>query len=59
MLADSSDDESVGRKKRGTIKLKRNDDSYPILPSMEEIDGYELVHKKQLIGTFMGDVYHS
>jgi hypothetical protein len=39
--------------------MKRNNDGYPILPSMEEIDCYELVNKKQLIGTFVGDVYRS
>jgi hypothetical protein len=39
--------------------MKRNDNGYPVLPSMEEIDSYELVYKKMLIGAFMGDVYRS
>jgi hypothetical protein len=58
-LDDGSDDDSEGKKKSGSIRMKRNNNGYPILPSMEEIDGYELVYKKQLIGTFIGDVYRS
>jgi len=39
------------------VLLKKNKDGYPILPSIEEIEGHELVYKKKLIGRFMGDVY--
>ena len=39
------------------MKLKKNKKGYPILPSVEEIDGLTLIDKKKLIGRFMGDVY--
>jgi len=39
------------------VLLKKNKDGYSILPSIEEIEGRELVYKKKLIGRFMGDVY--
>ena len=55
-----SEDESA-RKKKGPpeIKLKRDKDGYPILPSLEEINSNGLLYKKQLIGKFMGDMYGS
>jgi hypothetical protein len=47
-----------GAKQKSTeVILKKNKDGYPILPSLEEIEGRELVYKKKLIGRFMGDVY--
>jgi len=39
--------------------LKRNKDGYPMLPSLEEINGHTLLYKKKLIGKFMSDVYGS
>jgi hypothetical protein len=56
-VTDSSDDDSLRKKKSTMIKMKRKNDGYPILPSMEEIDSHELKYKKQLIGTFVGDIY--
>ena len=48
----------MGRKQKSTeVLLKKNKDGYPILPSIEEIEGRELVYKKKLIGRFMGDAY--
>jgi hypothetical protein len=41
------------------IIMKRNNYGYPILPSMGEINLHELKYKKQLIGTFVGEVYCS
>jgi hypothetical protein len=61
LLADGSDlgDASdSGRKQKSTmVVLKRNQRGYPVLPSLEEIQGRELVYKKKLIGKFIGDVY--
>ena len=37
--------------------LKKNKSGYPVLPSLKEIQGCELVYKKKLIGKFIGDVY--
>jgi hypothetical protein len=45
--------------KSPVIKLKRNEDGYPILPSLEEIDRHGLIYKKRLVGKFMADVYGS
>jgi hypothetical protein len=56
-VTDGSDNDSLRKKKSMMIKVKRKNDSYPILPSMEMIDGHELKYKKQLIGTFVGDIY--
>jgi len=39
------------------VKLKKNKKGYPILPSVEEIDGLMLIDKKKLISRFMGDVF--
>jgi hypothetical protein len=41
------------------IKLKRDSDGYPILPSPDEVDRHDLLCKKKLIGRFIGDVYGS
>jgi len=52
------DDSDSGRKQKSTeVLLKKNKDGYPILPSIEEIEGRKLVYKKKLIGRFMGDMY--
>ncbi|KAF8486612.1 hypothetical protein F5888DRAFT_1640084 [Russula emetica] len=58
---DGSEDESARKKKSPEIeiKLKRNKDGYPILPSLQEISHHGLTYKKRLIGKFMGDVYRS
>jgi hypothetical protein len=40
------------------VKLTTDKDGYPILPSLKEIDGRGLLYKKQLIGKFLGDIYH-
>jgi hypothetical protein len=56
---DGSDDEPARRKKGPAIKLKRDRDGYPMLPSLEEINGNGLLYKKRLIGKFMGDMYGS
>jgi hypothetical protein len=58
-LTDGSEDETPRKRAIPEVKLKRNKDGYPILPSLEEIDGYELLRKKQLIGKFIGDAYGS
>ena len=58
-MTDDSDDDSHPKKKSTPIKMKRKTNGYPILPSMEEIDGHDLKYKKQLIGTFVGDIYRS
>lgn len=61
-LTDSSDSEgeSHGRKKKSPeVKLKRNKEGYPILPSLEEMDRHGLLYKKQVIGKFMAAVYGS
>jgi hypothetical protein len=58
-LADGSKDESARKQKNPDIKLKRNKDGYPILPSREDMDSQGLLYKKRLIGKFMGDVYSS
>ena len=39
------------------IKLGRNDNGYPVLPSPEEIERHDLLCRKKLIGRFMGDIY--
>jgi hypothetical protein len=54
---DGSDDESTRKKKNPEIKLKRDKDGYPMLPSLEEINHHGLLYKKRLIGKFMGDMY--
>jgi len=56
-MADSSKDEPRQKQKSLEIKLKMNEDGYPILPSPEEIDGHDLLYKKRLVGRFMSDVY--
>jgi hypothetical protein len=58
-LTDDDDDEPVPmrKKKCREIKLKRNEDGYPILPSLEQINEHDLLCKKKLIGTFIGDIY--
>jgi len=56
---DGSDNESTKRKKSPEITLKRDRDGYPMLPSLEEINGHGLLYKKRLIGKFMGDTYGS
>jgi len=39
------------------VKLKKNKEGYPILPSLEEIEDLGLNDKKKLIGRFICDVY--
>jgi hypothetical protein len=39
------------------VILKKQSNGYPILPSLEEIEGHLLIYKKKLIGKFMSDVY--
>ena len=56
-VIDGSDDEFARKKKSPEIKLKKDKDGYPTLPSLEEIDGHGLLYKKQLIGKFMSDMY--
>jgi hypothetical protein len=56
---DGSDNESAGKKNSPQIKLKKDEDGFPTLPSLEEINGHGLLYKKQLIGKFMGDMYGS
>jgi hypothetical protein len=58
-VSDDSDDDSHRKKKNTPIKMKNKSNGYPILPSMEEINGHDLKYKKQLIGTFVGDIYRS
>jgi len=52
-----SKNEPKGKGESPEVKLKKNKKGYPILPSVEEIDGLTLIDKKKLIGRFMGDVY--
>jgi len=58
-LTDGDEDEPapIRKKKCREIKLKRNEDGYPVLPSLEQINEHDLLCKKKLIGTFIGDVY--
>jgi hypothetical protein len=52
-----SGDESEKKQTIPDIKLKKNRDGYPILPSLNEINDRELLYKKHLVGKFIGDVY--
>jgi len=56
-LSDGSENKAPKKQKNPRVKLKRNNDSYPILPSLEDLDSYDLLYKKRLIGKFIGDVY--
>lgn len=56
-MSDGSEDEAPKKRKNPGVELKRNNDGYPILPSLEDLDGYDLLYKKRLIGKFIGDVY--
>jgi hypothetical protein len=56
-VIDGSDDESARKKNSPEIKLKKDKDGYPTLPSLEEINRHGLLYKKLLIGKFMGDMY--
>ena len=58
-LTDGEEDEPAPnqKKKCQEIKLKQNEDGYPVLPSLEQINEHDLLCKKKLIGTFIGDVY--
>jgi hypothetical protein len=47
----------IRKKKCQEIKLKRNEDGYPVLLSLEQINEHDLLCKKKLIGTFIGDIY--
>ena len=58
-MTDGNEDEAPRKQKGTAIKLKRNEDGYPILPSVKEISSYGLLSKKKLIGKFIGDVYGS
>jgi hypothetical protein len=61
-VADSSgseDDSARKQQKKPVIKLKRDKDGYPLLPSFEEIKQQDLSYKKHLIGKFIGDIYRS
>jgi len=52
-----SKNEPKGKGKSPEVKLTKNKKGYPILLSVEEIDGLTLIDKKKLIGRFMGDIY--
>jgi len=56
-MTDHSDDEPERRRRTQEIKLRRNKDGYLMLLSIEDIEGHELLYKKQLIGRFIGDIY--
>ena len=56
-MTDCSDDEPERRRRTQEIKLRRNKDGYPMLPSIEDIKGHELLYKKRLISRFIGDIY--
>jgi len=56
-MTNRSEDEPKKKKKTREIKLKRGKHGYLILPSLEDINGYELQCKKQLIGRFITDIY--
>jgi hypothetical protein len=58
-VVDGSEDGSSRRKKSPEIKLRTDEDGYPMLPSLEEINSHGLLYKKQLIGKLMGDMYGS
>ncbi|KAN0121378.1 hypothetical protein V8E52_003274 [Russula decolorans] len=51
-----SDDEPARKHGKAEIKLKRNKDGYPMLPSREYADRQGLTYKKRLIGKFMADL---
>jgi hypothetical protein len=59
LLTDGDEDEPtpMQKKKCQEIKLKQNEDGYPVLPSLEQINEHDLLYKKKLIDTFIGDVY--
>jgi len=59
LLTNGNESGSKKKKESPEIKLQKNEDGYPILPSLEEIDPHSLEYKKKLIGKFMGDVYGS
>ena len=56
-MTNHSDDKLERRRRTQEIKLRQNKDGYPMLPSIEDIEGHELLYKKQLIGRFIGDIY--
>jgi len=56
-MTDCSEDEPKKKKKTREIKLKRGKHRYLILPSLEDINGYELQCKKQLISRFITNIY--
>ena len=39
------------------IKLMQNKNGYLTLPSLNEINGHDLLYKKQLIGKLINDTY--
>ncbi len=56
-MTDHSNDEPERRRRTQEIKLRWNKDGYLMLPSIEDIEGHELLYKKWLIGRFIGDIY--
>ena len=56
-MTDRSDGEPERRRRTQEIKLRRNKDGYLMLPSIEDIEGHELLYKKWLISRFIGDIY--
>jgi len=55
-MTDHSKGKLEGRRRTQKIKLRWNNDSYPMLPSIENIEGHELLYKKQLISRFIGNI---
>jgi hypothetical protein len=60
-VTNGSEDECAGSRKKTIlkIKLRRNKDGFPILPSLDEINSHDSEYKKRLIGKFIGDIYGS
>lgn len=56
-LTDGSKSRSTRKQTCPEIELKRGNDGYPILPSLDEVERHDLLCKKKFIGNFIGDVY--
>ena len=55
--SDGSNEDGKKKDNVPNIKLRTDDQGYPMLPSWEVIDSEGLMYKKHLIGKFMGEMY--
>jgi hypothetical protein len=57
-LPTDRDEGGVRRKqKKLEIKLQKDKNGYPILPSLKEIDSHDLLYRKRLIGKVISNTY--